>query len=187
LKEEDSCKVLLLLSGGVDSTATIPFFLDLGCVINPLFIKYGQLAQNKELESAKKVCNYYKIELKELDLNYDFKPKMGEIVGRNLMFISNALININDNNVIGIGIHAGTGYFDCSQSFVFKMNEIITEASNGKIRLEVPFLNWSKGDIWDFCKIKSVPVHLTYSCEKGMKNNCGICNSCIDIKKLYEG
>jgi 7-cyano-7-deazaguanine synthase len=46
-------------------------------------------------------------------------------------------------------------------------------------------LDFSKRDIWKYCKIEKVPIHLTYSCELGKKQPCGNCDTCKDLEKIY--
>ena len=184
---KDKRSVLLLFSGGIDSTACIQYYLDLGYLINPVFIKFGQLAESRELKSAKEICHYYGLHLRELKIETRNTLTTGEIIGRNLMFLSNALFNIDKNKVIVMGIHFGTGYYDCSEDFVNAFNKIVYESTNGTVRLETPFVQWNKGQIWDYCQMKKIPIKLTYSCEKGKETRCGKCATCRDLNILYGG
>lgn len=187
MEEKVKGSVLLLCSGGIDSTACIQWYLDLGYSINPLFIKFGQLSESLELKSALQICTHYSLDLIELKVETINTLSTGEIVGRNLMFLANALFNIEDNEVIALGVHSGTGYYDCSVAFVNSLNRIVWESTNGTVRFETPFINWNKGQIWEYCQVKKVPVELTYSCEKGKEERCGICATCRDLNVLYGG
>ena len=173
--------VLLLFSGGIDSTACIQYYLDLGYSLNPLFIKFGQLSESQELKSAQQICKYYELSLRELNVETRNTFSTGEIVGRNLMFLANALFNIENNNLIVMGLHSGTGYYDCSEAFVKSFNKIVNETTDGLVRLETPFVNWNKKQIWDYCKTKNIPIELTYSCEKGKEKRCGKCATCLSL------
>jgi 7-cyano-7-deazaguanine synthase len=186
IEENVTSKVLLLFSGGIDSTACIQYYLDLGYSVNPIFIKYGQLSESQELRSANQICEYYNLTLLELNIETKSKLIRGEILGRNLMLLANALFNINDNEAIVLGVHTGTGYYDCSSDFAEYLNKIIHESTNGLVRLETPFIEWDKGQIWSYCKQKNIPLELTYSCENGHNQRCGECATCKDLNKLYE-
>lgn len=176
---------LLLCSGGLDSTACIQYYQDLGYTINPLFIRFGHPAESYELKSARKVCTHFGLNLKDVGIETrESRIKSGELVGRNLMLISNALFHIEENTVIVIGVHSGTQYYDCSFGFINKLNDLINEMTNGVVRLEAPFVDWQKHQIWEYCKIKNVPTELTYSCEKGVLPRCGKCETCIDFNLL---
>ena len=187
MEEKVKSNVLLLFSGGIDSTACIQYYLDLGCRITPLFIKFGQLSESQELKSVYQICEYFGLKLIELRVETMNTFPAGEIRGRNLMFLANALFNLEDNDVIVLGIHSGTGYYDCSEAFVNSFNKIVSEYTDGTARLETPFVNWSKRQIWEYCHLKKIPIELTYSCEKGKETRCGKCATCRDLNRLYGG
>lgn len=67
-------KALVLVSGGVDSTTCLALALDKYGRENvcALSMYYGQ-KHNKELECARKVADYYKVDYTELDLSVIFK------------------------------------------------------------------------------------------------------------------
>ncbi|MEQ8688680.1 MAG: 7-cyano-7-deazaguanine synthase [Imperialibacter sp.] len=185
MEEKAKGRVLLLFSGGIDSTACIQWYLDLGYSINPLFIKFGQLSEHLELKSARQICAFYQLDLIELKVQSRNSFSSGEILGRNLMFLATALFNIGENEVISLGIHSGTGYYDCSEAFVNSFNRIVSESTDGTARLEAPFVNWNKKQIWEYCQVKKIPIELTYSCEKGGQTMCGKCATCRDLIMLY--
>jgi 7-cyano-7-deazaguanine synthase len=64
-------KVLVLLSGGVDSSTALAKAIADGCEVIALSVSYGQ-KHIKELEAAEKIADYYKIPLKTIDLNAVF-------------------------------------------------------------------------------------------------------------------
>ena len=66
-------KALVLASGGVDSTTCLGMAVEKYGKENviALSVYYGQ-KHTKEIESAKKVCEYYGVEMKELDLTVIF-------------------------------------------------------------------------------------------------------------------
>jgi 7-cyano-7-deazaguanine synthase len=80
--------------------------------------------------------------------------------------------------VIGIGIHAGTEYPDCSPAFVDAMQRLLDVYSGGEVQLDAPFLSWSKPEIWEYARRLGVPLDATYSCEFGPRP-CGQCLSCV--------
>jgi len=56
-----NCKsALILLSGGIDSTACIHYYLDGKFDVKAVFLDYGQKARVRELSSAKKIAKYYR-------------------------------------------------------------------------------------------------------------------------------
>lgn len=177
--------VIVLLSGGIDSTACINYYLSQKFKPLGLFIDYGQTVAKKEIESAKKVSKYYKIKLDILKISMDRKFKDGEVKGRNALLLFAALTKYSDfTGIISLGIHAGVSYYDTSEHFISDMQKIFANYSDGQIKLDAPFIKWDKPMIYQYCMDNHVPIELTYSCEKSGKKPCGQCNSCLDRSKL---
>ena len=63
--------------------------------------------------------------------------------------------------------------------------DIFDEYTERTIKLGAPFLNFNKKEIWDYCQIEKVPLNLSYSCELGKKQPCGICSTCKDLESIY--
>lgn len=178
--------VTILHSGGIDSTALIHFYKNLGFSITALFIDYGQEAKKQELIAVEEICKYYKVSSKKIRLVSTTKFNSGEILGRNLFLISTAfMFSKMRSGIIGVGVHADTDYIDCNEPFVKACNDILQLYSSGKIVLGTPFLKLSKFDILQYCRAEEVPLHLTSSCEKGAVPPCGTCDTCKELKELY--
>lgn len=180
--------VLILFSGGIDSTGCVHYYKNLGFNVEGLFIDYGHKSVTYEKKAVNKLSAYYGINTKIIEVKTDFTLSNGEIQGRNFFFISLALLNISfTNGIISLGIHSGTSYTDCTKDFVNKSQEIIDIYTFGKIQINCPFIDMTKREIYEYCKINRVPIDLTYSCEIGSKNQpCGKCLTCKDLKLLYE-
>ncbi len=98
----------------------------------------------------------------------------GEIAGRNaLLGFSALLFRPIQRGVIALGIHHGTTYYDCSESFAADLGRIICGYTSGQVALGVPFLAWDKQMIMHFAAEADVPVELTWSCEVGPISACG--------------
>lgn len=179
-------KVLVLCSGGIDSTALMFFYKKLGFHVTAFFVNYKQQSKKYELQAVKSICNQYKFTLKSIEIKGKFTFGEGDIIGRNLFLISSALLFSNlKSGIIAIGVHAGTDYIDCSASFINKCNETFTLYSDGKIILAAPFMDWSKSNIIQYCHVENIPLSLTYSCERGTLPACGMCGTCKEINKIY--
>jgi len=180
-----SKRSVLLLSGGLDSTACLDFLINKNYNVSPLYIDYGQVSNKREKSSAIKICNYYKLDLKVINIS-ELPKYSGEIIGRNALLLIMALMINNDfNGLVSIGIHSGTSYRDCSAAFISSMQKIFDIYSDGKIQLYVPFLHWTKDEIWSYSLNNKIPINLTYSCELGLNQPCGKCISCSDLIRLY--
>jgi len=181
-----NCKsALILLSGGIDSTACIHYYLDGKFDVKAVFLDYGQKARVRELSSAKKIAKHYRIEFNKIALTSSNRFSSGEIRGRNAFLIFAVLMHYQElHGIISLGVHSGTPYYDCSESFVKNINETLNGYTSGRVLLDTPFLKWNKKMLYDYCKINDVPTHLTYSCENGLVPPCGRCLSCKDRSAL---
>ncbi len=178
--------VLVLSSGGIDSTACIRFYKKMKFDVDAMFFDYGQISKKKEWKAITDVAKYYKIRLRAILIKSDEKWSNGLIQGRNAVLYFNALMNFKSSKgIIASGIHSGTPYYDCSGNFLNDIQRVFDGYSNGTVKAMAPFLNFSKREIWNYCKNEKVPVHLTYSCELGRKQPCGKCNTCKDLEIIY--
>ena len=156
--------VLILTSGGIDSTACINFYKKIDFKTEAIFVDYGQKAKSKELAAIKSIVKYFKIKLKVVRIKNKNKFDKGEVLGRNAFLIFTALLNFSQRNgIIALGIHSGTNYFDCSEGFTNQVNEIIGTYSQGAIKIGTPFLKFNKKEIYEYCISERVPIDLTYS------------------------
>lgn len=179
-------EVWVLLSGGIDSTACMAFYLSQDFPVRAAFVDYGQVAANREANAAKDVAKYYQVPLERFKCLGFHKKKAGLICGRNAFLLVTALMEISDNvGILAIGVHAGTNYLDCGPLFIRKMQTIFDMYTGGRVQIGTPFLKWTKREIWMYCKSQAVPLKLTYSCERGVNQPCGRCLSCRDLKDLY--
>jgi 7-cyano-7-deazaguanine synthase len=186
--KRSASKAIVLLSGGIDSTACLAHYRDQGFRVEAVFINYGQLAAKKELRAAKSVCRQFQVPLRIVRLTGATRKGAGLVVGRNAFLLTTAALEFGaEKGIIALGIHSGTRYRDCSPQFVRRMQAVFDACVGGRVQIGVPFLRWKKGDIWTFAKAKNVPLRLTYSCERGLAQPCGSCDSCSDLEALHAG
>jgi 7-cyano-7-deazaguanine synthase len=179
--------VLILVSGGIDSTACINYYIQQHFFPKSLFIDYGQIVNETELASAKKIASHYKLELDTLKINMSRNYGAGEIRGRNAFFIIAALMKYEGfSGIISIGIHSESPYYDTTEKFLTDINTLVGLYTDGTVRVDAPFLKWTKPMIYEYCKKNNVPIHLTYSCEQRNDQPCGECSSCLD-RKAFSG
>lgn len=145
-------KAVVLLSGGLDSTACLALALDVGVEAYPLTFWYGQ-RHSRELEAAQSVCKHYGLPYKEVDTPLDSLVESslvgvdGEIPhpssvedigqeipstyvpGRNIIFLSYAAAYAETvgANLIYIGANSldYSGYPDCRPKFLLCFEDVI--------------------------------------------------------------
>jgi 7-cyano-7-deazaguanine synthase len=109
----------------------------------------------------------------------------GELLGRNAFLIFTALLLTGGRSgLLGLGLHAGTLYFDCSEAFVAAIGHFVSEHTDGRVSVIAPFVTWTKKDVYDYFVSAGLPIDATYSCEAGVKPVCGVCASCRDRQAL---
>lgn len=178
-------EVLVLLSGGMDSAACVDFFCELGRHQMALFIDYQQPAALQESTAAAAIAEYYGIPLAKLRLDGSIRKTEGLISARNAFLLATAMLERPASVTgIAIGVHSGTAYADCSPAFIAATQKVFSFYSDGRVQVVAPFIGWSKAEIWAYCRSRSVPVELSYSCEAGGIKPCGRCLSCLDREAL---
>lgn len=122
----------------------------------------------------------------------DGAPVSTYVPFRNGLFLSSAasMALSLKCSVLYYGAHhddwAGNAYPDCSKEFVDAINRAIVEGTGGELRMEAPFVEWSKADIVAQGLKLKVPYELTWSCYEGGDYPCGVCGTCIDRNLAFE-
>jgi 7-cyano-7-deazaguanine synthase len=184
VKAHEEPEVLVLLSGGVDSAASLQFLAEMGRPLNAVFVNYQQLALEAEANAAAIIARHYKVKLINIRCDGPWGPCSGLVPGRNAFLLATALMYAAPSVTgVAIGIHSGTMYPDCSPEFVRAMQATYDVYHKGRIQVVAPFISWTKGEIWAYASSSGVPLDLTYSCEAASRP-CGDCDSCVDRKAL---
>ncbi|MFH1622681.1 MAG: 7-cyano-7-deazaguanine synthase QueC [Candidatus Omnitrophota bacterium] len=205
-------KAIVLLSGGLDSATTLFYVKKKDYKVSCLIFDYGQ-RHKKEILFAKKIAKIAKCPFKLIRINLPWKgsallerklsiPKSYStgipatyVPARNTIFLSFALsfaeaIGVRD---VFIGANAidFSGYPDCRPKYykVFnRLSKLATKAGaeNKAIKIHTPLINKTKKEIILLARKLNVPLNLTWSCYKGGKQPCGVCDSCRLRKKGFQ-
>ncbi len=199
-------KAVCILSGGMDSTLASYMAKEDGYSLIAVHFNYGQKTETKELESFRKICDDLKIKDKyEIDIPF-FKdigasaltddsievPTTGIEEGvpvtyvpfRNGIFLSIATAIAEKENAtalyIGVVEEDSSGYPDCTDTFISKMQNAMNQGTKKETKLEIftPLVHLSKQQIVTKSIAMNVPLQHTWSCYKNELKACGICDSC---------
>lgn len=203
-------KVVLLLSGGMDSTTLLYDLLNEGKEVHCISFNYGQ-KHSIELECAQKTCNKLGVTHKivELDCLGDLAPsaltrssqeiplgdyreenmKQTVVPNRNMV-----LLSLCASYCIGLGIgklyygaHAGDHaiYPDCRPTFVRKMQSVLKICDWKPVDLIVPYLKLKKQNILSRGLKLNVDYSLTRTCYQSSELACGKCGSCSERLEAF--
>lgn len=194
-------KAVILLSGGLDSTTTLYYAKSKGYKCYALIFDYGQ-RHKRELRSAVAVAKRAKVPYQILKIKLPWKgsalldkkikvPVRNKIKGipstyvpaRNTIFLSFAVSYAEaiGAGVIFIGANAidFSGYPDCRPDFYKAFQKVIQKGTKKKkIKVLTPLIRMTKAQIIKLGMKLKAPLDITWSCYKGGKKPCGICDSC---------
>ena len=185
-------KVLLALSGGLDSTVVLYFVRYLG--LEPIGIQFNyQLRPKVEQTLLKKICKLTDTSL--ITFQYP-KVKKGDLTTfRHGLAEANSLhylIAANFAAVNGIELVFGglikNDWDDPegqnSKHLIDRINHLVSiEFDKHPPQIIMPFIYLNKIEVVKLGRFLNVPLEQTWSCEKDMKEPCGVCGNC-EIRKL---
>ena len=194
-------KAIILLSGGLDSTTTLYYAKDKGYQCFALVFDYGQ-RHKKEIRAAVNVAKRAHVPYQIIKISLPWKgsalldkkikvPTRRSLKGipstyvpaRNTIFLSFALSYAEaiGASTIFIGANAidFSGYPDCRPSFIRAFQEVVRRGTkNRKIKIKTPLISLTKAQIVKLGNKLGAPLKHTWSCYKGGKKPCGVCDSC---------
>ena len=107
---------------------------------------------------------------------------MAYVPNRNMVFLSIATAYAESNMINDIfygvqGADTTSGFFDGTTEFLDSMNNVLMLNRKNQIRIEAPFINWSKTDIVQEGVSLKVDFKKTHTCYNGTEIACGRCVS----------
>jgi len=193
-------KILLIFSGGMDSTTALHKLRFDGDDVSCLSFDYGQ-KHSKELEFASYWTDKLGISHRIISLDgifsgsallgdrvmpttdYSVESMKSTVVpNRNMVMISIAIsIAISEGfDAIAYGAHAGDSavYPDCREEFVAAMRTAALLSDWKKIEILTPLISLTKEGVYRLAMLLGVDISRTWSCYMGGDEPCGQCGSC---------
>ena len=205
-------KIVMSLSGGMDSTTMLGRYLNLKEEVHCVHFQYGSKHNEFELAAVKKVVDYYNVPLTIINMHEAFSNMASHLMssggdipeghyadvnmtktvvpGRNTIFAS-VLMGMAESvgaDKIALGVHLGDHaiYPDCRREYIKALDALVYLASDRKVEVEAPFQTTDKTGI---CKVGmkiGVPYELTRTCYKNQPISCGKCGSCSERREAFE-
>jgi 7-cyano-7-deazaguanine synthase len=195
-------QAIVLLSGGIDSTTILYYAKNKGYKCRALIFDYGQ-RHKREIRSAVAVAKRAKIPYQIIKIKLPWKGSslldkktkvpvhriIGKkipstyVPGRNTIFLSFA-VSLSESigaDAIFIGANAVdfSGYPDCRPEYYKAFRKLIQKGTKAKrIKIMTPLIKMTKSQIIRLGLKLGAPLYLTWSCYKGGKRPCGVCDSC---------
>lgn len=179
------CRCCVLLSGGVDSALVASLLLGDGWLVRALWVDYGQPAAPAERIASRALAVHYALGWQEAVVGGLMVPHEGEIPGRNDLLVATAHACAPGWSV-GIGVHAGVSYPDCSREWLSAWQSVLDVQHDGVVALLTPLAGLAKAEVLALARELQVPMTLAYSCETG-PSPCGRCLSCRDRQDDHAG
>lgn len=211
-------KAITVLSGGLDSTVATSY-LNEKYEIHALTFDYGQWSAEREIESAKAVCE--KLNIKHTVLELPWLSKLGGsaltsneeipelkadeldnkevcdetarkvwVPGRNIVFtsIATSFAEAEEASIIIVGwdLEEAATFPDNSKEFLNAFNNLLEIGSIDDIKIAAPVIDMNKKGIVELGNQVGAPMDLSYSCYKGEKEHCGVCESCMRRKRAFK-
>lgn len=192
-------KAVVLLSGGVDSATCLYLAKKRGFTVYGLIFDYGQ-RHFREIDSAKRIAQKARCAYQVCKIHFPWKgsslidrklkiPEAAQgipstyVAARNIIFLSFALSYAEalKAQAIYIGANARdySGYPDCRPEFYRAFRKVARSGLKDKdIRILTPLINKTKAEIVKLGVSLGVPFNLSWSCYRGGRRPCGICDSC---------
>lgn len=178
-------QVLILASGGIDSSLCIHRQKSAGVSIRCLHVDFGQVAAKEEWGALQRVAKFFEVTCSQIRVRSPQIFSPGETEGRNAFLVFTALMfRQPSERLICLGIHSGTPYYDCSPGFLASVDRLVAEHTNSLVRVIAPLIGLQKPEIVAEFRSNSLPLQLTYSCQSGLPVPCGKCLSCKDRSAL---
>lgn len=91
-----------------------------------------------------------------------------------------------DYIIIGANKEEGTTFPDNTQEFIDKINMAFEYSTQNHTKAYAPLINLDKNGIVGVALEKETPLSLTRSCYSKFEKHCGVCESCVRLRRALE-
>lgn len=192
--------VVLLSSGGMDSTTLAYWLRKRACRFVPLFIDYGQHCAETEYATLRKVLPAGCVAPQKVDISAVYRGTKSRLIAEPNLWVDNMKgdpLYLPYRNLLLLSVGAAFaqshGYsrlyaafinsnhakeIDCSAQFFSGLGRILSEY--GSVQVKMPFREMSKLQVARLAVKLRVPLATTYSCQAASQVPCGACPNCVD-------
>jgi 7-cyano-7-deazaguanine synthase len=205
-------KVLVVMSGGVDSSVLLAHHLFKQDQVRAITIDYGQ-RHIRELVYAEHQCRKKGVDFEVVSLpalaklfpgssQTDFTVQVPQghyteesmqstvVPNRNMILLSIAVGHAIAYKMDCVSYAAHTGdhtiYHDCRPEFVRALNYAVSLCDKHLVQIQRPFISLTKANIVEMGSRYGVDFSMTYSCYAGGDSHCGMCGTCVERKEAFK-
>lgn len=193
-------RVLVMASGGLDSTTVCYLLASQGTEVQPVFFDYGQHCAETEWAKVNEVLPDEALPPERLDISDIFKGSPSRMIAeadlwhdhisdddlyipyRTMLFFAVAAARAQTLGVLNVfsgfinSNHAKE--LDCSTAFMNGLDEL--SEGVGAVRFHAPFREKTKAYVVDRALQLGVPIGRTFSCQASSAFPCGACPNCVE-------
>ena len=198
----------VLVSGGLDSAVLCVHLLRDFSRVFPLYVRSGLRWEDAERTSLGRFLDEVKtVGLEDLvvldepiaDVYGAHWSTSGDSVpgsetpdeavflpGRNLLLTVKTAVwcRLRDIDALALGSLGSNPFPDSTPEFFDKLESLLNQAVQGRLRLIRPFAQLQKTDVVNLGR--ELPLHLTFSCISPIEaRHCGTCNKCAERKRGF--
>lgn len=192
--------VVLLSSGGMDSTTLAYWLCKRGYRFVPLFINYGQHCAKTEYATLKKVIPPQSGGPQTINISDIYLGAKSRLIAEPNLWVDNMNgdpLYLPYRNLLLLSVGAAFAQsheysqlyaafinsnhakeIDCSAKFFSGLGQLLT--AYGSVQVKMPFREMSKVQVARLALKLKVPLSETYSCQAASQVPCGACPNCVD-------
>jgi len=204
-------KVVVLVSGGMDSVAALYEARHRYAVVGAVSFDYGSKHNHKEIPYAEWHCKKLGIPHRTIRLGFvdelfksdllqsggtipdghyqELTMKQTVVPFRNgiMLSIAGGYAESIEANGLVIAAHSGDHaiYPDCREDFMKSMADAIRLGTYAAVEILRPFIHSTKAEIAQRGHELGVDFAQTWSCYKGGEIHCGTCGTCVERREAF--
>ncbi len=199
-------RVILLSSGGLDSTTVAYSLVKNGINVFPIFFDYGQHCVEMEWERLNEVLPDEVHQPERFNISEIFHGSRSRLIReanlwndnvtdddlyipyRTMLFFAAAAARAQTMEITDVY----TGFInsnhakeiDCTADFMNKLDGLVENI--GPVRFTSPYRFFSKAQVAHEAVQLGVPIGRTYSCQAASEFPCGACPNCVERLRALE-